>query len=83
MKIVYINTPSTYDYERLYTYMLFHVLIGILLLNLKNCVEIPIAKSQNRLHRDTCMYMRTMNCFFTRIDEPAAARQVTGLAMGA
>ena len=85
MKSVYLNAPSFHDYERLYTYMLFHLLIGLLLLllNLKNYMKIHIAKSQNRRHYHTCMYMHTMNCFLTRIDEPAPARQATGLAMGA
>ena len=46
-------------------------------------MEIPIAKSQNQRYRHTHMYMHTMNCFITRIDEPAATRQATGLAMGA
>ena len=63
--------------------MVFHVLIGLLLLNLKNYMETPIAKSQNRRHHHTCMYMHAINSFLTRIDKPAAARQATGLAMGA
>ena len=46
-------------------------------------MEIPTAKSQNQRHRHTCMYMRTMSCFLTRIDEPAAAQQAAGLTMGA
>ena len=46
-------------------------------------MKIHVENSQYRRHRHTCMYLHTMYCFFTRIDEPAAARQDTGLAMGA
>ena len=83
IKFVYISAPSFYDYELFYKYILLHVLIGLILFNLKNYMKVHVDKSHYRRHRHTCMYMHTMNCFFTCIDEPAAARQATGLAMGA